>query len=613
MFTTKDKFDFFLYRSRSRVQGIERTIAAINAIVTIAILIWRFGFLPDKVAINQIFFYLDFCFTVFCISFLVRIFYQNSNQLDYLKSQWFEGMVVALVLFNGFLNVLLGVKVGKELLQVLGASETYWSYQYLLCSFIFILLGFELTRFTTRIPNINIKPSTLFLWSFVLLIFMGALMLMMPAMTATEEGVSFIDALFTSTSASCVTGLSVVDFAKVFTPKGHFIVMILAQLGGVGIVTFATFFATFLSKGVGLKHQSIIQDHLSTESLTSAKDILRKVIIYTLVIEFLGAVGIYFTWDEIFWDQAHKFESHGQKIFYSVFHSVSAFCNAGFSLFSGGMYDQEYSTGRMFNLHLVISFIIILGGLGFTTLEDVFSFEKIKSRLIQPWRSYTIGSKIVLKTTFWLIFIGVVGFFVLEFESLRDRTVWEAFITAFFQSVTTRTAGFNSMDFAILKDATIFLTLILMFIGAASGSTAGGLKITTFVVTMMGAIANIRRQERVMLYNRTIPEETIRKAFAIFMFAIAYNALAIFLLVIVETPAPDEKRFVLKIIFEQVSAFATVGLSMSYTSNLSFLGKIIIITSMYLGRVGTLTLAIALSDAVVSNSYRYPNSHIMVG
>jgi Trk-type K+ transport system membrane component len=389
--------------------------------------------------------------------------------------------------------------------------------------------------------------------------------------------------------------------------------MILAQLGGIGMVTFATFFATFLTKGVGLKHQSIIQDHLSSESLNSAKDLLRKVIVYTLVIEAVGAVGIFFTWDEYLWDQEHQFASFGDKLFFSVFHSISAFCNAGFSLFSGGLDDADYSTGRMFNLHLVIIFIIILGGLGFTTLEDIFSWNRIKSRLSQPWRTYSISSKIVLKATFWLIFIGFVGFFMLEFYQLRDRTISEAIITALFQSVTTRTAGFNTMDFGALKDATVFMVLVLMFIGAASGSTAGGLKITTFVLTILGAIATIRRQERVMLYKRMIPDETIRKAFAIFMFAIAYNAIAIFLLVIVETPEPDEKRFVLKIIFEQVSAFATVGLSMGYTGNLTFAGKVIIILSMYLGRVGTLTLAIALSNAVVSNSYRYPTAHVMVG
>jgi Trk-type K+ transport system membrane component len=362
-----------------------------------------------------------------------------------------------------------------------------------------------------------------------------------------------------------------------------------------------------------LKHQSIIQDHLSSDSLNSAKDLLRKVIVYTAVIETIGAICIFFTWDEYFWDRNHQFESLGQKIFFSVFHSISAFCNAGFSLYSGGMCDTEYSTHRMFNLHLVISLIIVLGGIGFTTLEDIFSWKRIKSRLIQPWRTYSIGSKIVLKATFWLIFVGMLGFFLLEFPLLRDRTIYEAFVTVFFQSVTTRTAGFNSLDFSILQDATLFLVIILMFIGAASGSTAGGLKITTFVLTVLGAISTIRLQERVMLYKRTISDETIRKAFAIFMFAIAYNAIAIFLLVIVESPAPDEKRFVLKIIFEQVSAFATVGLSMSYTPNLTFWGKVIIISSMYLGRVGTLTLAIALSNSVVSNSYRYPTTQIMVG
>ncbi len=613
MFTLKEKLNHFIYESRFRVIKLEQYLASVNTVFASVLLIWRYGFLPNGAETEAIFKYADISFSVFAICWFLRVFFQEKSPLYYWRSHWFESVLIGFLFVNGFLNLLFEIKLGTKFFEMLHSKDVSGNYRHVLSAFLLTLLGLEYTRLTTRLPNINIKPSTLFLLSFVFLILGGAFALMMPAMTSKDEGIKFIDALFISTSASCVTGLSTIDFAKDFTPKGHFVVMILAQIGGIGMITFATFFATFLTRGVGLKHQSIIQDHLSSDSLNSAKDLLRKVIVYTAVIETIGAICIFFTWDEYFWDRNHQFESLGQKIFFSVFHSISAFCNAGFSLYSGGMCDTEYSTHRMFNLHLVISLIIVLGGIGFTTLEDIFSWKRIKSRLIQPWRTYSIGSKIVLKATFWLIFVGMLGFFLLEFPLLRDRTIYEAFVTVFFQSVTTRTAGFNSLDFSILQDATLFLVIILMFIGAASGSTAGGLKITTFVLTVLGAISTIRLQERVMLYKRTISDETIRKAFAIFMFAIAYNAIAIFLLVIVESPAPDEKRFVLKIIFEQVSAFATVGLSMSYTSNLTFWGKVIIISSMYLGRVGTLTLAIALSNSVVSNSYRYPTTQIMVG
>lgn len=298
----------------------------------------------------------------------------------------------------------------------------------------------------------------------------------------------------------------------------------------------------------------------------------------------------------------------GEKIFFSVFHSVSAFCNAGFSTFKDGMYNLEMKTQRLYLVHFILTWLVIFGGLGFTVIEDIFHPKNIKKRFITPWKKLTNNTAITLRYTFILVIVGTIAFMVFEFQQLRDRTIVEAFVTAFFQSVVTRTAGFNSMDFATLQNATIILCIFLMFIGAGSGSTAGGIKVTTFVVILFSSIANIRGQKSIHIERRTIPTDIVNRAFAILMFAVSYNSLAIFLLSITES-----EKDILMVAFEQVSAFATVGLSMGITAKLSFLGKLIITFSMFIGRVGTVTLALALSKQATSTAFEYPKTHLMIG
>jgi Trk-type K+ transport system membrane component len=359
--------------------------------------------------------------------------------------------------------------------------------------------------------------------------------------------------------------------------------------------------------------------------LISAKSLLRRIIFITLSIEFIGFIFIFFSWDE-----SLQFKGLGQKIFFSLFHSISAFCNAGFSLFEGGLYtdmlasdtplfsgDGDVIVKKMYLLHFIIAILIILGGVGFGTIEDVLTPSKIRDRWLHPWKDLKISSKIAIKTTGWLIVLGIIGFMLLESHQLRDRTIVEALNTAFFQSVTCRTAGFNTMSFGggaddmALQNSTIILCIFLMFIGACPGSTGGGIKSSTFYLIARSSWASIKGQERIEISRRTIPNDLVRKAFSIFMFATTYNIIAIFLLAVTESS--NENITILQIVFEQISAFATAGLSMGVTSDLSSLGKIIIIISMYIGRVGTLTLALALSNTVSTNSYRYPEGHVMVG
>ena len=596
----------FIVKQNELVNLIIRRVAQLNTAIAIFILIYRYGFLLSEVEALGVFEFLDWQFFIYVIIFILRFIFSYDRNY-FIKEERLELILISGIALYGLINYLFNFRLALYYLQLFSASSPDISYQHFLSVFMLILNILQISKSANSVSELKLKPATTFVMSFVILILGGAGALMLPAMT-TQGGMPFIDALFTSASASCVTGLIVVDTASYFTFKGKLVIMFLIQLGGLGIVVFATFFSSFLSSGVSLKQQSIMQDFLSSENLASAKELLRKVVFITLLVEFIGFILIFFSWDEELWDSEQQFKSLGEKIFFSVFHSISAFCNAGFSTFKDGMYNLEMKTQRLYLVHFILSWLVIFGGLGFTVIEDIFHPKNIKKRFLTPWKKLTNNTAITLRYTFILVAVGTIAFMVFEFQQLRDRTIIEAFVTAFFQSVVTRTAGFNSMDFATLQNATIILCIFLMFIGAGSGSTAGGIKVTTFVVILFSSIANIRGQKNIHIERRTIPTEIVNRAFAILMFAVSYNSLAIFLLSITEA-----EKDILMVAFEQVSAFATVGLSMGITAKLSFLGKLIITISMFVGRVGTVTLALALSKQAASTAFEYPKTHLMIG
>lgn len=596
----------FIVRRNEIINVIIKRVSQINVAIAIILLIYRYGFLLSDEEANDIFKMFDSQFLIYVVLFVLRFLF-SFDKMDFIKRERLELLLTSVIILYGLANWLLGFRLFLYYLYLFSIDNPIHIYQNFLSIFLCIIIVVEISKSANRISELKLKPATTFVMSFVILILGGAFLLMLPAMTV-QGSMPFIDALFTSASASCVTGLIVVDTATFFTFKGKLVIMLLIQLGGLGIVLFATFFSSFLSSGVSLKQQSIMQNFLSSENLASAKQLLRKVVFITFLIEFIGFVLVFFSWDEDLWDADQQFKSLGEKVFFSIFHSISAFCNAGFSLFSGGMLDEDMKTGRMYSLHFVLALLIIFGGLGFTVIEEIFHPKYIKTRIVTPWKKLSHNTRITLRFTLILVTIGTVAFMVFEFDKLRDRNIIEAFITAFFQSVVTRTAGFNSMDFGKLQNATIILCIFLMFVGAGSGSTAGGVKITTFVVILYSSIANITGQKNINIERRTIPVDAVNRAFALLMFAVSYNSLAIFLLSIT-----DSEKDILKVVFEQISAFATVGLSMGITADLSFLGKIIIIMSMFVGRVGTVTLVLALSKKTISTDYEYPKTHLLIG
>jgi Trk-type K+ transport system membrane component len=640
MFFLVDSLKSFIYDSKRSALKLLNFVLVVNLLLATAFLVLRYGFYYNsREAMDEVFELLDYNFWIFSMAFAFRLLFED-RVLDTLKNSWFETSVHVF----SVLHLIFDYKIQQRFLKVLGLVEQegdFLSYQYIVSLILLVLMGIELVRFSAFLGKLKISFAATFLYSFIFLILLGAFALTLPAMTEgkaggvlREDSMPFLDALFTSASAACVTGLALEHTGSYFTLKGQLVILLLIQIGGIGIVSFATFFATFLSKGVGIKQQSMIQDYLNSESLAATKGLLRKIVFITLLVESLGAVFIFYSWG-----QEVKFPSTASKVYFSVFHSISAFCNAGFSLFGGGLYTDEdpdlikengllqnslasdmvtaqpdatMNVKRMYSLHFIVAWIIVLGGIGFSTLDDLWRKLRFNQLIVGNWNNWNTSTIASVNTTILLVVMGTVGFLVLEFEQMRDRNIFQALNTAFFQSVTCRTAGFNTIDFSSIHTSTAIMCIFLMFIGASPGSCGGGVKTSTFYLILLSSIANISGHQRIVLGRRTIPQDLVIKAFAVFIFAATYNIIIIFLLSITESHLIEQGKL-LHVVFEAISAFTTTGLSMGITAELSDWGKILITLSMYIGRVGTLTLAVALSKKAISTSYQYPEGYIMVG
>ncbi|BDD02796.1 TrkH family potassium uptake protein [Aureibacter tunicatorum] len=590
-----------LYDSKRYVKNALLIVKFLTSLAGVFILVYSFGFKENKEEARKIIELLDYVFTIFVIIFITKLFYAIKRK-QYILDHKFESFLILLIILNGISNFFFNNFILIHIFELFHLDDFVIFKSVSLAIYLLTIIGYEFVMASMSLPDLNLRPPTLFILSFILLIIIGALVLMLPTMTTVEGSMPFIDALFTSTSAVCVTGLIVVDTATYFTFRGQVIILLLIQAGGLGLIAFASFFAYFIRKNISLKEQVLMQDYFSSDSLYSAKNLLKQVVLMTLSIEAGAAILIYLTWG----DQV-TFVSDGQKIYYSIFHAISAFCNAGFSLFSNNLYEGVVRNA--YSLHIVVSLAVILGGIGFATLQDLFSPSKLRERLAKPWIDWKLGTKIAVYTSAMLIFIGTIIIFSLEYDhTLSDLSFGEKIISSYFQSVITRTAGFNSMDFAALQKSTLVFMIFLMFIGASSGSVGGGIKTSTFYLIMISAIATLRGKSRIEINKREIPKQILFKALSIFFFAATIIFISIFLLSIFE---PDIS--ILELAFEEVSAFATVGLSTGITGILTSTSKTVLIVSMFLGRVGILTFALALSSSSYTKTYKYPSASLMVG
>ncbi len=443
-------------------------------------------------------------------------------------------------------------------------------------------------------------PERITIFGFMILIIVGAGLLMMPV-ASTGDKLGFIDALFTSTSASCVTGLAVIDTGSGLSVIGQFILLFLIQAGGLGIMTISTLFVLIMGWRPGMTERIIIEDTFTHSGGRRLTSILKDVILFALVIEGIGAFLLFFKFIQ---------ENGVDMAFHlSIFHSVSAFCNAGFSLFP----DSFSRFCEDWFLNLVICFLVIAGGLGFLVLAELKRNFPFKRR---TWTRFSLHTKIVLSATGWLLFGGTLLILVMEWNNtLAGMSIPSRFLASFFQSVSARTAGFNTLPFGSLANETLFTIMLLMFIGACPGSCGGGIKTTTFATLFHLGLSRLRGLERPQIFYRTIPDAGVGKATSIFMVSMVIVTIGTMILLMAEvgdmTHNASRGKF-LELFFEVVSAFGTAGLSTGITGDLSNAGKLIITFLMFAGRLGPLVLAVAISRRQVAR-YHYAEENIMVG
>jgi potassium uptake TrkH family protein len=590
-----------LYGTKLTAYALMRRTTYVLSLVSVGLLVYVHGIVEDPMTIQRLFYAIDGILAIFVIIYLLRILY-TFERVKFLQRTWFEGILMAIIFINEMGTYLLGVPVVYAIFEGMDVPLSVEVYRVVVSLYMLVLLTIELLETKVYLKTLQFKPTITFLLSFLFLILIGTGLLMMPKMATSEGSMRFIDALFMATSASCVTGLAVVDPGTYFTFSGQVVLLVLVQLGGLGILTFATFFATLMRQGIGIKQHVAMYEILESDSLFSTKHLLRKLILMTFLIEAIGAIVIFMTWG-----RDAQFVSLGSKIFYSIFHAVSAFCNAGMSLYPEGLYTEPVRFAYV--MHLTVAGLILFGGIGFPTIIDVLSPASMRMRMSKPWKNWKLLSRITIYTSAALVALGTIGFFLLEyFNTLSHLNFAEALITSFFQSVTTRTAGYNTVDISALTVPTLLMFIFLMFIGASPGSTGGGIKTTTFTIILLSVWTTIRGKRNMEIGNRTIPHSVSYKAFSIFTFAAMINILFLFVLTIT-----DSQFDIFRLAFEQVSAFATVGLSTGITAGLSDAGKGLIILSMFIGRVGTLTLALALSTRATTTAYKFPETQLPVG
>ena len=446
----------------------------------------------------------------------------------------------------------------------------------------------DLPLFSSRTQN---KIAKQVLLGFAITIIFGSLLLMIPQ--ATQSGkISYIDALFTSTSAVCVTGLIVQDTATYFTDLGKIVILILIQIGGLGIMTIGSIFGLILGRKIHIKDKFYINTSFGSKQPFSASKFFMVIAGTTFTIEFIGFTILTFIF---YLKHAFPFKT---SMTFSLFHTVSAFNNAGFSIFSNNF--ESFSSD--IPLNLIIMTLIVLGGIGFPVISEIITFRRI--------RHFSLHAKVVMTVTAILILTGAVMFFILEFnnpESIANKPLPTKILASFFQSVTARTAGFNTMKIGLLNPATIFVLTLLMFIGASPGGTGGGIKTTTFAAVAASGLSSIRGRSEVTLFKRKLPSNLIHRALMVTIVAAA--------LVIISTIGilAFEKYSLKEVLFEVVSAFGTVGLSTGITPELSVASKIILILTMFIGRIGISTLSLAIAIRGIVNKIGYPEETITIG
>lgn len=597
----RERINLRIYDSKVTVVKFLRYLSVPLSLLAVAALIAAHGYSLDDQQKLWVDFILKTTIGFYIFKYFTELFYDFSPP-DYVRKSRFEFSLMLYMLVNIASINLINFELTAAIGNLLGVKRFDELFMLLVQGYFLIFIALELGKASRLLPQLQLSPPALLVISFSLITLLGAGLLSMPEMSRLPNGLSALDALFTSVSAVCVTGLSTFDIATVLTFKGKVILMVLIQLGGLNFITFTSLFALLANPGVGTRYRSMLQASYSAESLETSVQLTGQIVRFSLLFEAVSALLLFVSWGD------HHFATVGDRIFHSIFHAISAFNNAGFSLYTGGLADDSL-LGNV-PLGLVIATTVVLGGLGFRPIHEVFSYKALKHRRSNPWVHFSVNTKIAVYAVAILVPLGALLFFILEQHgTLAGQSPAMALYHSVFSSVTTRTAGFNTIDFGAIGLPTLLVVMLFMFIGGSSGSTAGGVKTSTFALVFLNALGTIRGRKRVELFRQTIPVELLNLALSVFLFSASVVLLGIFALSIT-----DGHLGLARIAFEELSAFCTVGLSTGITADLSTSGKTILMLSMLIGRVGTVTLAFALtSKRKDSQDYRYPNASVQVG
>lgn len=601
-----------LYRKRVLLHYINIVLQVLNILTYIAsaiflfALVFEYGFIVEQEDLSSIHSIYSFTWIIFIVNSLAHIVLKyRETKRKYRKLAWVMTIMLYLTLIPVVFPSAGDVSAVKFVWSILN-SNIYLAVVLGLLSFLQMANGVVL------VLGKRVNPALIFSISFFVIILIGAGLLMLPK--ATYQGISFLDALFTSTSATCVTGLSTVDISSTFTPMGLLFIMLLIQIGGVGVMTLTSFFAIFFMGNASIHNQTMMCDMVSSKSLGSLFSTLIYILAFTVIIEVVGAILIFFN-------------IHGtmdmtlnEEIGFSIFHSISAFCNAGFSTLSNNLGNEMLLGGGHNLFYLTISGLVVLGGIGFPILVNISStlkyyWRRIKARLgdrkLRVERRvhlYDINTRIAVYMTLILLVVGAVGIALMEWNnSFEGMTVWEKCVHSIFNAASPRTAGFNSVSTSMFNSQTLLLIIGLMIIGGGTQSTAGGIKVNVFAVVLLNLKAIIVGDERVTVFNRELSVDSVRRSNSTLVMYFMLIFVAFFMLIVFE---PDKS--LLSLLFEAISALSTVGLSLDLTPTLGSDSKVVVIFLMFIGRVGVLTMMASLIKQHRIKRVKYPSGNIII-
>ncbi len=580
------RFEEFATHYRARPGRVLDRLLALLALVAGLTLVWELGYRWEPGSVREEFFVqvTDAIVLMVVVKLLLDLVCARSSWLHWTSNK-----------AGGFLAFLGTVYAGLRLTGTAAWElETFWTVlDHAVRAYLFTTQGYVLWQ--ALFGKVKLGPAAVMATTFAAIILAGTGMLMTPKATPPEVELSFVDALFTAVSATCVTGLAVLDTGTEFTRTGQLVILVLIQIGGLGLMTFVAYFSLALGEGLGLRDRVLLRDLLNIGKVGGVTQVLTFTLVLTFVIEALGAVGLYFFLD-----------MPGQDRLYSaIFHSISAFCNAGFALSGDSLVGQSNAALG------VVSALIIAGGLGFVVCQNLVRVGIDRSRRrLRPAR-VLLHTRVVLFVTGLLLLFAWLGIALLEWDApaFAGLEGVDFAVHTFFQSVTTRTAGFNSVGMHLLSPATVVLFLVWMYIGASPASTGGGLKTTTVAILFASMRAFLFDRDDVELFKRRVPRRLVHHATVLFIGSLLGCLGLLFLLSITEPDWTLQNLF-----FEVISALGTVGLSRHGSANLSTVGRCVIAFAMYLGRLGPLTLLLAMTEMRAGKPlFRYPLGNLMIG